>query len=149
MRGMSSPRRKPLTRPVGKQLTKQRAEAVAAALDVGLDAPICLACLSFVSMAIDGGDAREVERQVRFVTPDLWVEGLAGPALAAARRAAGAGIADAAVALADLERNGGRSVVARALVRRLGAELSRRARADLARWAAIGARPGGTRPELN
>jgi hypothetical protein len=131
------------------QLTKQQAEAVARALEVGLDAPICLACLSFVSMAIDQGDPKAVAAQVRWVTLDLWLEGLAGPALAAARRAASAGIPDAERALADLERRGGRSTVAQALVHRLGEELSRRVRADVVRWAAIGARPGGTRPELN
>lgn len=132
-----------------KKLTKQQAEAVARALDVGLDAPICLACLSFVSMAIDKGDPKDIAAQVRWITPDLWLEGLAAPALAAARRAVAAGVADAERALAELERHGGRSTVAQAIVLRLGEELSRRVRADVVRWAAIGARPGGTRPELN
>jgi hypothetical protein len=131
-------------------LTKGKADAVAAALGVGLDAPICLACLSFVSMAIDGGDEREVARQVRRMTPDLWAEGLSGPVLAAARRAATGGVTDAREALRDLEARGGRSIVAQAVVRRLAAELSRRARADEARWSTVReAIPGGTRPELN
>jgi hypothetical protein len=138
-----------MSSPSANELTKQQAEAVARALDIGLEAPVCLACLSFVSMAVDQGDPEEIAAQVRWVTPDLWLEGLAGPALAAARRAVVAGVADADRALAELELHGGRSTVAQALVLRLGEELSRRARADVVRWAAIGARPGGTRPELN
>lgn len=132
------------------KLTKARAEAVASTLEVGLDAPVCLACLSFVSIAIDRGDDREVARQARWVTPDLWAEGLAKPALAAARRAAIAGVPDAREALRDLEERGGRSVVAQALVRRLAALLSDEVHASMARWAAVhDAIPGGTRPELN
>ena len=138
-----------MSSPLTKKLTQQQAEAVARALVVGLDAPICLACLSFVSMAVDKGDPKDIAARVRCITPDLWSEGLAGPALAAARRAVAAGVPDADRALAELERHGGRSTVARALVLRLGEELSRQVRADIARWAAIGTRPGGTRPELN
>lgn len=138
-----------MSSPIAKKLSQQQAEAVARVLDVGLEAPICLACLSFVSMAVDKGDPKDVAAQVRRITPELWVEGLEGPALAAARRAVAAGVPGAQQALADLERKGGRSPVARALVLRLGEELSRRVRADVARWTAIGTRPGGTRPELN
>jgi hypothetical protein len=107
------------------RFTPARADALAALLDVPVDCGICLACLSFVSMAVDGGDPKDVAREARRMTPDLWHEGLAAPALAAAARAVRAGLPDAPLALDDLEANGGRSAVARALVRRLAAELSR------------------------
>ena len=78
------------------------AEAVAAALDLDLDdVPICLACLSFVSMAIDGGDEREIRRWAIKMTPDLWDEGLALPARFAVARAARRGVAGAEEPLRD------------------------------------------------
>jgi phosphoserine phosphatase len=61
------------------------------------------------------------------MTPDLWFDGLDAQALAAVRRACAAGVPDAEQALADLEARGGRSVVARAIVRRLAGELAERA----------------------
>ena len=39
-----------------RSLPGTRVDALVAALDVDLNAPICYACLSFVSFAIDGGD---------------------------------------------------------------------------------------------
>jgi hypothetical protein len=57
-------------------------------LDLDLDdLPICLACLSFVAMAIDAGDELEIRRWTRKMTPDLWDEGLALPARLAVERA--------------------------------------------------------------
>jgi len=100
-------------------------------LDLDLNAGICHACLSFVSFALDDGDPVEAARQVRRMTPDLWDDGLAEPALAAVRRACEVGAPDAEAALADLERRGGRSSVARSIVRRLAEELSRRARTEM------------------
>jgi hypothetical protein len=135
-----------MTRP---RLTPARADVLAALLDVPLDCGICLACLSFVSTAVDRGDAKGVAREARRMTPDLWEEGLAEPALAAARRLARAGIPDGAVALADLEADGGRGVLARALVRRLAVELSRQVDDEL-RFDERMRRAGpGARPELN
>lgn len=99
-------------------------------LDLDLGAGICHACLSFVSLALDGGDQVEIARQVRRMTPDLWADGLAEPALAAVRDACEVGVPDAEAALADLERYGGKSSVARAIVRRLAEDLSRRARTE-------------------
>jgi hypothetical protein len=93
-------------------------------LDVD-DLPICLACLSFVSFAIDSGDAREITSTVRKITPDLWAEGLEQPVKLALQRA------DAREALADVERNGPYSGVVRAVVRRLASDLSARAKGDL------------------
>jgi hypothetical protein len=109
-------------------LPEARAAALAASTDVGLDSGICLACLSFVSIALDGGDPRDIARELRRMTPDIWHDGLSGVAIAAVRRARDRGVLDADVALADLEERGGRSVVARAIVRKLAEELSRRAR---------------------
>jgi hypothetical protein len=99
-------------------------------LDVDLGVGICHACLSFVSFALDNGDASEIARWIQRMTPNLWEDGLAEPAFAAVRRAGDRGVPDAAAALADLERNGGKSSVARAIVRRLAEELSRRAREE-------------------
>lgn len=101
-------------------------------LDLDLDdLPICLACLSFVAMAIDAGDELEIRRWTRKMTPDLWDEGLALPARLAVERAQRRGVRDAAEALADINERGPRSPVARAIVRRLGEALSERARGDL------------------
>ena len=52
-----------MSSPIAKKLSQQQAEAVARVLDVGLEAPICLACLSFVSMAGDTGDPKDVAAQ--------------------------------------------------------------------------------------
>jgi hypothetical protein len=132
------------------RLTPARADRLAELLDVPLDCGICLACLSFVSMAVDGGDPKDVAREARRMTPDLWHEGLAEPALAAARRAVRSGLPDGAVALADLEASGGRSAVARALVRKLASELSRQVHDELRFEERMrrGVRASG-RPELN
>jgi len=94
------------------------------------DIGICLACLSFVSMAIDSGDEREIRRETNRMTPDLWAEGLALPARLALERARKRGIPGADTALADIEARGGRSLVAKAIVYRLAADLSARAKGD-------------------
>ena len=108
------------------------ADAVAAALDLDLDdVPICLACLSFVSMAIDCGDEREIRRWTIKMTPDLWDEGLSLPSRLAVARASRRGVPGAAEAVVELEERGPRSRVARAIVRHLGAQLSERANGDL------------------
>ena len=114
-----------------RPLAQPRAHALASMLDLDLDVGICHACLSFVSLALDEGDPVEIARQIRRMTPDLWEDGLAEPALAAVRRACDFGAPDAEAALADLERNGGRSSVARAIVRRLAEELSHRVRTKI------------------
>lgn len=111
-------------------LSTARAAAIVARLALDLDDGICHACLCFVSFAIDRGDEREVQRQVRKMTPDLWHDGLDTQAFAAVRTACAAGVPDADQALADLEARGGRGVVARAIVRRLAGELARRAARD-------------------
>lgn len=100
-------------------------------LDVGR-LPICLACLSFVAIPLGDGDEREAKRWARRMTPDIWHEGLAGPALAAMHAAVAEGVEGAAAALADLEANGGRSKTARELVLYLAADADRRMKKALA-----------------
>jgi hypothetical protein len=107
-------------------------DAIAAALDLDLDeVPICLACLSFVSMAIDSRDEREIRGWTIKMTPDLWDEGLALPARLAVARAARRGVTGAGEALSELEQRGPRSRIARAIVRRLAGQLSARAKGTL------------------
>ena len=126
-----------------------RAPRLVATLDLGPDAPICLLCLSIVSFALDRGDRAEIACETRRVTQDLWAEGLAEPAVAAVRRACERGVEDAEWALVDLERNGADSAVARAIVRHLAAELSRRTRTQLRVEVLARERLGLSPPELN
>lgn len=111
-------------------LSTARAAAIVARLELDLDDGICHACLCFVSFAVDDGDKREIGREVRRMTPDLWYDGLDVQALAAVRAARDAGVPDAEEALAELEARGGRSVIARAIVLRLAVELAQRAARD-------------------
>jgi hypothetical protein len=129
-------------------LAPARADALAATLDIDLDRGICHACLSFVSFALDRGDRHEIAGELRRWAPDLWADGLAEYALAAVRRACDRGVPDAPAALADLELNGGRSGTARAIVRHLAAELSRRTRTEMRLEARARARLP-SQPELN
>jgi hypothetical protein len=101
------------------------------ALDFDLDRDgTCLARLSFVSSCLREGDEREARVWVRRVTPTLWIEGMEEPALRSVRKAALAGVRYGDECLADLELHGGASVVARAIVLRLGAELAERERVE-------------------
>ena len=106
--------------------------AAALVLDVD-DIAICHACLSFVSFAIDSGDDHEVACSITRIAPDLWAEGLAEPVRMALERARERGIANAEEAIAAVDKSGPRSQVARAIVRRLAADLSARAQGDLLR----------------
>jgi len=112
--------------------TEAAALAVALELDVD-DIGICHACLSFVSLAIDSGDERKVAGSITRMAPDLWAEGLEQPVRLALRRARERGVANAEEAIAMVDRAGARSQVARAIVRRLAADLSARAQGDLLR----------------
>jgi hypothetical protein len=122
---------------------------LAGELDIDLDIGICHACLSVVSFALDDGNPAEIRRRIRRMTPNLWADGLAEPALAAVRRAAARGVSDAAAALIELEQNGGASSVARAIVRRLAEELSRRTRTELYLATVARQRFPSARPESN
>jgi hypothetical protein len=112
-----------------RRFPRARADAVVKELELNLDCGICHACLSFVSFALDGGDSAVGE--IRRMTPVIWDEGLAEHALAAVRLACDRDVPYAAVALADLELNGGRSATARSIVRHLAEALSRRSRTEL------------------
>ena len=124
-------------------------DALVAALEIDLGIPICIACLGIVSSAVGSGDRRRIASELRCMTPDLWHEGLAEPALAAVRRAVGAGVEGAPAALADLERRGGRSDVARRIVLRLATELHESVRRELDLLDAARSSLHGSAPELN
>jgi hypothetical protein len=109
---------------------KPRADAVAKELELDLNVGVCHACLSFVSFALDDTPAA-CNGKVRQMTPVLWDEGLAEPALAAVRSACERGVPYADLALADLELRGGSSGVARAIVRRLARELVDHTRTEM------------------
>ena len=129
-------------------LTQAQADAFAAEVNLGLDG-ICLACLSFVSFAIDRGDPGEIAREVRRMTPYLWDDGLAEQALAAAVRARDAGAVHGEKAVACLEQSAGRSSVARAMVRRLAEKLMRQTRTEMALESRARDRLAPAQPELN
>jgi hypothetical protein len=113
-------------------VTVAEAEALAEELDLDVDdIGICHACLSFVSMAIDAGNPHKIRGAVQSMTPYLWEEGLALPARMALARADQRGVVNAREGLRDVELNGPRSRTARAIVRRLGADLSAKAKGDL------------------
>ncbi|MFN8185612.1 MAG: hypothetical protein U0R69_00885 [Gaiellales bacterium] len=132
-----------------RPLPQTRADALARALDLDLEIGVCHACLSFVSFALADGDPAEIARQVRGMTPDLWDDGLAEPALAAVRHARDLRVPDAEAALADLERRGGRSPVARSIVRRLAEDLRRRTHTEMRLEALARDRLRSAPPELN
>lgn len=113
-------------------LSPVRAAALAERLEIPLDG-ICLACLSFVSSAVHTGDEADIRTWVRRMTPDLWHDGLDRIALRHVGSAA-ADDADAAEALADLERDGSRSATARAIVLDLGRRLAAEEKARSTRW---------------
>ena len=134
---------------VSSRFTRPRADAFARQLDLDLDSGVCHACLSFVCFALDTGEPAKISGEVRRMTPDLWADGLAEQALAAVRQACDRGVPDAEAALADLELDGGRSSIARAIVRRLAEELSRRTRLEMRIEALARPRLGLAPPELN
>ena len=118
-------------------------------IDVPLDSSVCSACLGMVSIALDFGDAKDVAHELRRMTPDLWGDGLSEIALAAVREARDRGVAGADLALAELEAGGGRSAVARAIVRKLASELSRQVHATTRVHAAARDRLELAPPEWN
>jgi hypothetical protein len=115
-------------------VTHAEAAALAAELELDVDdLAICQACLSFVSFAIDSGDERKVAGSITRMAPDLWAEGLSQPVRLALERAQKLGVANTEEAIAAVAKSGPRSEVVRAIVRRLAADLSARARGDLFR----------------
>jgi hypothetical protein len=108
-------------------MTRSQADELVAQLELDLDG-VCHACLCVVSFALEDGEPRKLAGALRQMTPDLWADGLDAQALAAAERACELDLPHAREALADLEQHGGRGIVARAIVKRLAAELSARTR---------------------
>ena len=101
------------------------ADEIAAQLGITLaETPVCVACLSFVSAGLREGDEKDARRWAKEMASMIWEEGLAEPAREAVRRALERGVSDADACLADLDARGGRSLVARAIVFRLAAELA-------------------------
>jgi hypothetical protein len=109
-----------------RKLTFAQAERLLEGVEVPLDPRICFACLSIVSMTLDGGRSAAIHGCLRQMTPWLWEDGLEEVALDALRAA------DAHEALAELEEHGARSAVARVIVRDLALELARNARTTMA-----------------
>jgi hypothetical protein len=106
-------------------MTKERAAALAATLQVGLhSAGVCPACISFVSIEIDRGNERRVAGQITSFAPLLWGEGLGDVVRAELERRARGGDDAATEALEELEFRRERSPIFRAVVRRLAAELA-------------------------
>ncbi len=90
----------------------------------------CSVSLSFVAFALDKGDEPKTRGATISMTPDLW-EGLERPARLALERASALGVKDADLALADVERAGARTTIARAIVRVLAFQLVAEMRAAL------------------
>jgi hypothetical protein len=108
------------------------AKVLAARLDLDLDdTPICLACLSFVTLPLGAGDLREARNSARRMSFDIWHEGLEQPAIRAMLRAQDEGTPDAEAGLADVDERGGRSLMAQAIVWHLAGDLAARAEGDL------------------
>jgi hypothetical protein len=129
---------------VTAHVTTQTAAALAERLELDVhDIPICLACLSFVSMAIRGGDEADIRYEVNRMTPELWAEGLEQPLRLALARAVEAEVPLAREALADLDGRRGRSLIAKAVVRRLGHQLDDHARGDFLKMGFEPWPPGG------
>jgi imidazolonepropionase-like amidohydrolase len=105
-------------------LDRPRAWELATALDLDMyEVGICPACLTFVGFPLDRGDEREVRRATLQFTPILWEEGLEQPACSALERARERGVKDAGRALADVDRAGPRTTIARAIVRVLALQM--------------------------
>jgi len=83
------------------------------------------------------------------ITETLWVEGLDEHALGAVRDACDRGLRDAPAALADLEEDGGRTPIARAIVLCLARQLRRRERVEEHLASVARDRLARTWPELN
>lgn len=108
------------------------ADALAELLDLDVhDTPICLACLSDVVFTLDTNDARKINGAITRVAPDLWAEGLEQPVRLALRRVLRDGVVDAEPALGDVDANGPRSRIVRAVILRLAIQLRDHARGDL------------------
>lgn len=108
-------------------MTKQRATALAAKLDLDLRSHgVCPACLSFIAFEV-AGDERRVAGEITAMAPNLWAEGL-GDSVRASLECAVSHWPAAQEGLRELDVAGMRSRVFRAVVRRLAVELAEGAR---------------------
>jgi hypothetical protein len=106
-------------------MTKERAAALAAELQVGLHSPgVCPACISFVAYEVERGNERRGAGQITSFAPLLWDEGLGEVVRAELGRQSGRGDDAATEALEELAPRRHRSTIFRAVVRRLAAELA-------------------------
>jgi hypothetical protein len=127
------------------------AEAWRFAFELDLDVerlPICLACLSVVSMWIDSGNRSKIEGAVRQMTPDLWAEGLELPVWTALEEARDQGVPGAEEAIGDVLERGCHSTVARAIVGLLAEQLAERAGGDPLKMGFQPWPPTGGNPEV-
>jgi hypothetical protein len=100
-------------------------------LDLDVDRlPICLACLSIVSMRIDEGNQQRIDQALQQMTPDIWAEGLELPAWTALEAARDRGVEGAEEAIADVLERGAHSTAARAIVRLLAEQQAERGGGD-------------------
>jgi hypothetical protein len=129
-------------------LSHQRATELARRLEIPFDG-ICLACLSFVSSAVHSGDARDVHTWVRRMTPDLWADGLDEIATEHLVRLCDRQDPDALEAHADVERDGSRTTIARAIVLDLALRLAEEERVSQRFFEEVMKRDPGSAPELN
>jgi hypothetical protein len=98
----------------------EAAKELAEALELELSsAGVCLACLTFVAFPLDSGDERTARREARKLAPDLWAEGLELTALLALETARRDGVPNVGEAIEEVQRDGPRSAVVRAIVWRL------------------------------
>ena len=106
-------------------------ERLLKSLDVSLCSHgVCVPCLGEVAWSRSHGDARERRRAYVFFAANLWDEGLGESVRRALVVAGHDGVADAGVALDDLQARGLRSEIFQAVVGRLAdllAEETRRA----------------------
>ena len=102
------------------RLSQADARALASELELNYRAaPICLACLTFVSFPLDLGDEEKARRESVALSPHFWDDGLGGAVWAALEQACERGIDRAAEAMRELERLGSRSAIVAAAVMRL------------------------------
>jgi hypothetical protein len=111
------------------RITREQADELARVLEVDVDDPaICHACLCMVSFALEGGDEADIRRTTSQISRNLWDDGLDVPVAVALERARKCGVPHAEAAIAAVERSGPRCGVVHAIVRRLGADLTKRTR---------------------
>jgi hypothetical protein len=129
-------------------LSHVRATALARRLEIPFDG-ICLACISFVSAAVRSGDVRDTHTWVRRMTPELWSDGLDEIAVEHLVRLCDREDPEALEAHDDVERDGARTTIARAIVLELALRLAEQERESERLFEEVMKRDPGSAPELN